>query len=109
MPRICVRSTHRRFGPDNAPLEAEIGDEVAALVLDREWALHPLQRRLGILITEVGGALVVGLGGLHVLRSATAGLCKSAHLLECTGMVLRRRLFEQGARAGIIFRAARAL
>src|SRR5262245_18315820 len=47
--------------------EAKIGDIISALVLDRHRTFHPLQRLLGVLVAEVGGALVIGLGGCGIL------------------------------------------
>src|SRR5271168_3942778 len=56
------RSEHRS--------EAEIGHEIAALVLDRVRTVHPLQRFLGILITKCRGALIIGFGGAFIFWSA---------------------------------------
>ena len=43
--------------------ETEIADQIAALVFQHERAFQPLQRLLGIFVAEVGGALIIGLGG----------------------------------------------
>src|SRR5207302_8175547 len=77
--------------------EAQRGDELALLVLDRIGTAQALQRLLGVVVAECGGALVIGLRGVLVLRPAVAYLREGAHSLQRAGVVLRRRLLEQQA------------
>src|SRR3954449_6911962 len=89
-------------------LEAQRGDKLALLVLDRIGTAQPLQRLLGILVAERCGALVVGFRGVLVLWPAAALLREGAHPLQRAGMVLPGSLFEQRARRGVVLRPARA-
>src|SRR4051812_42851957 len=91
-----------------ATSEAQRGDELALLVLDRIGAAQPLQSLLGILVAERCGALVIGFRGVLVLGPAAAFLGEGAHPLQRTGMVLRRRLLEQRARRDVVPGAAGA-
>src|SRR5262249_9056234 len=89
--------------------EAQIGDKISALVLDRHRTFHALQRLPGVFVAEVGGALVIRLGGRSILWPATARFRERAHLRDRARMILRRRLLEQSARAGLVLLAARAI
>src|SRR5258708_16422460 len=80
-------------------LEAEIGDKIPALVLDRERAVQALRRGLGVLVAERRGALVIGFRGVLVPGPSTALLRARAHPLQRARMILRRRLLEQHTRA----------
>src|SRR5579871_81222 len=84
-------------------------DDLAALVAQHIRTFQSLERGFGILVAERGGFLVIGLGGVLVLRATTAGLRKRAHPLERRGMSLRRRLLEQAARRDVIFWTADAV
>src|SRR5215472_8077171 len=83
-------------------LEAEIADEIAALVLDCDRTVELLQCRLRLFIAEIGGALVVGFRRIAVFRSAAPFGCEHAHPLQRARMILRGRLLEQRAGAGLV-------
>src|SRR5215831_9661558 len=107
------RSSGTSISPSEARLfryvlKAEIGDEIAALVLDREGTLDPLERRLGVLIAERRGPLVIGFGGILLLRTAAALDCEGPHPLERAGMILRGRLLKQRPRTDVVLLAAGA-
>src|SRR5581483_7673432 len=83
---------------NDCELEAQGGDELALLVLDRVGTTQSLQRLLGVLVAERSRALVIGLRGVLILGTAAPLLREGAHPLKRAGMVLRRRLLEQRAR-----------
>src|SRR5262245_15205614 len=87
-------------------LEAEVGHDLSALVLDDDRAFRALEGGLGLFIAEGRGLLVIRLGGARILRPAASALRKCAHPLERAGMILRRCLLEQGARGDVVLRAA---
>src|ERR1700737_1327487 len=91
------------------PSKTKVGDKIAALFPVQEGAFDPLQRFLGVFITECCGTPVIGFGGGRIFRPAAPFLGECAHPLQRGGMTLRRRLLEQGARAGIILGAAGTL
>src|ERR1700741_696218 len=87
------------------PLEAQGRDEIAALVLDGVGTSQTLQRLLCLLVAERRGALVIGFCHVLVLWPTAARFRELAHLRERAGMVLRGRLLEQGACAGLVLRS----
>src|SRR6266478_8011283 len=87
-------------------LKTKIGDEIPALVLDREGASQAFQRLPGVFIAECCGPLVIGFRSARILRPAAAFLGKRAHPLQRAGVILRRRLLEQTARADVVLGAA---
>src|SRR5262245_21792682 len=90
-------------------LEAKRRYDVSAFIFDHVGTLRALERRLGVFVAQRGGLLVIGFGGAGILRSAAPTLCKRAHALQCAGMILRRRLFEQRPRRNVVLRSADAL
>src|SRR5690348_7602545 len=97
LPATRVRSRESATTSLENALEAQVGDEIAALVLDCERTLHAFERRLGILVTEIRSPLVIRLGGRGILRPAAPFLGERPHPLQSAGMVLRSRLLEQRA------------
>src|SRR3977135_3250197 len=85
---VSIRRSHRQ-------LKAQIGYKLSALVLDCDRTIRALERGLGVFVAERRGLLVIGFGCARILRSAAPALGKGAHPLQCRGMTLRRRLFEQ--------------
>ena len=83
-------------------LEAEIGDDVPALILDDVGTLRALERSLGLFVAERRGFLVIDFGGACILRSAASVLGERAHPLQCPGMILRGRLFKQCTRRDVV-------
>ena len=80
------------------PLEAQIGDDLAALVLDRIGAAQPLERPWRR-IAERGSALVIGLGAVVVLRAAAAPCAKAPIRSSAPGWFCAAA-FSNSARAG---------
>src|SRR3954454_3075543 len=104
LPLIAVSTTRTRAGslhdrskpPPNRRrcrldrmLEAQRGDEIAMIVLDRIGTADAFQRLLGVLVAERGGALVIGFRGVLVLRPTASFLCERSHSLHRPGMILR--------------------
>src|SRR5690242_17478860 len=89
-PGFAVRPT--RASP------AQIRHEIPALVLDRNRTIELLQRCLGLLVAEIGGALVIGLGSIAVFRTAAPLLREGAHLQQRTRTIFAAA-FSNSARA----------
>ncbi len=80
----------------------------AALVLDREAALHLLQRRFRVLAAERRRFLIIRLRRRRIRGTADARLRELPRGHHRRHMALRRRALEQRACAGLVLRAARA-
>src|SRR5215813_8502478 len=86
--------------------EAEVGDEVSALVADDPRTFDALERRFGVLVPGCRRLFVIGLGGARVLGAAASLLREGAHALERARVALRGGLFEQRPRRGVVRRPA---
>src|SRR5262245_66534787 len=86
-----------------------MGYDVSALVLQHDRTFRALERGFGFFISEPRGLLVIDFGGACILRPAAPALCKRAHPLQCSGVILRGCLFEQRPRGTIVLSTAAAL
>src|SRR5262249_17867102 len=85
-------------------LEAQMRPHFPAFSFEHERAFQPLKSGFGVLVAERRGLFIIAFGGIAVLWSAPPGFGKIAHPIQCSGMTLRCRFFEHGARADIVLR-----